>query len=162
GAGIIVGLALLILGIALAPRRSEALRRASLDIALAGLLLLLLLPLGRALVTTLPQTLLAQQAAAGLYDAFAPALGRLAIGLTGVGVVLLSAAQSLVGRSWLPSSARAAWAWLAQSPDAGAHRFLRGALFLAAGVGTLLRPFIALQALALVAGVCLAFVGLQE
>src|SRR6188768_2635272 len=36
-AGVLVGLALLILGIAFAPRRARALRRASLDIALGGL-----------------------------------------------------------------------------------------------------------------------------
>ena len=38
-ASVVSGLALLVLGVALAPRRSEALRRASLDLALAGLFL---------------------------------------------------------------------------------------------------------------------------
>ncbi len=161
-AAVLGGLLLLALGIALAPRRSEALRRAALDLALAGLFLVLLLPLGRALVSSIPEPPLAQHAAAGVFDAFARGLRRLALGLAGVGLVFASAAQSLVGRAWLPDTVRAAGAWLAHPPASTLQRLLRGALFLVAGILMILRPTAAVAILTLAVGTGLAFLGLQE
>ena len=156
------GLALLVAGIALAPRRARALRRASLDVALAGLLLVMLEPLGRVAVGALPETPLAQAAAAGVYDAFAGGIRDLALGLAGVGLVFCAAAQTLVSRRWLPDMARDVRAWLVGAPASTGHQVLRGALFVAAGVAIVIRPSATLSLLALAAGACLAFVGLQQ
>jgi hypothetical protein len=160
--GALGGLGLLIAGIALAPQRARALRRASLDLALAGLFLALLEPLGRVLVSSLPEAPLAQAAATGLYDAFARGLRHLALGIAGVGLVFCAAAQTLVARSWLGDTARGAWKWLSRAPAATSQQILRGTLFVAAGVAMVLRPSTALATLALAAGAGLTFVGLQQ
>ena len=156
------GLALLILGIFVAPRRARALRRASLDLALAGLLLILLEPLGRVAVSSLPDAALARDAAAGVYDAFSGGLRQLALCLTGVGLVFCAAAQTLVSRRSLPEAARRVGEWLAHPPPSSGQQLLRGALYLAAGVAMVLRPSTTLAVLALATGGCLAFVGLQQ
>jgi len=160
-AGTIAGLALLIAGIALAPRRAQALRRASIDVALAGLALLLLIPAGRAIVRVAPAGPLAQQAAAGLFDAFTRGLRGLALGLGAVGIALSAAAHSLTGRAWLPDRARSAWMWLTRPPLSTAQRLTRGALLLGGGVCLIVRPAATLSALAVAVGVVLSFAGLQ-
>ena len=160
--GMLAGLALLVAGIALAPRRARALRRASLDVALAGLFLVMLEPLGRVAVSALPERPLAQAAAAGVYDAFAGGIRDLALGLAGVGLVVCAAAQTLVSRRWLPEMARDVRAWLVLAPAPTHHQVLRGALFVVAGVAIVIRPSATLSFLALAAGACLAFVGLQQ
>jgi hypothetical protein len=159
--GLGAGLALVVAGIALAPGRAAALRRASLDLAVTGLLLLLLIPAARLLVTALPGPPLAQQATAGLFDAFTIGLRHLALGLCGVGLVFSAAAHSLLERAWLPAAARAAWAWLLRPPLTPGPQLARGALLLAAGVGLILRPTAVVTVLAVAAGAVLAFVGLQ-
>ena len=161
-AGVVVGLALLIVGIAFAPRRARALRRASLDLALAGLVLFLLIPAGRALVSATRDTEITQQAAAGLFDAFTGNLRLLALALGGVGLVFSAAAQSLVGRAWLPDTARSAWTWLTRPPVSTAQHLVRGALFLVGGVSLILRPTLTLSTLAVLVGAVLSFAGLQS
>ena len=161
-AGVAVGLALLIVGIAFAPRRARALRQASLDLALAGLVLFLLIPAGRALVSATRETEIQRQAAAGLFDAFTGNLRLLALALGGVGLVFSAAAQSLVGRALLPETVRSAWSWLARPPISTAQHLVRGALFLVGGVALILRPAITLSTLAVIGGAVLAFVGLQS
>jgi hypothetical protein len=156
------GIVFLVLGIAIAPQRAVALRRAALDLALAGLVLVLLLPAGRALLSSLPREALAEQAAAGLFDAFSLGLRRLALGLAGVGLVLAAAAQSLVGRAWLPESVARLAEWLRRPPASAWSRFLRGAVLLAGGILMILRPAAAVAVAGLVAGAVAAFLGLQE
>jgi hypothetical protein len=159
--GVCFGLALVIGGIALARRRSRALRRAALDLAVTGLLLVLLIPAGRLLVSALPAAPLAQQAAAGVFDAFTRGLRRLALGLGGVGLVFSAAAHSLLERAWMPEAARSVWGWLRRPPTRPLQQLARGALFLVAGVALILRPTAVVAVLAVAAGAVLAFVGLQ-
>jgi hypothetical protein len=160
--GLGAGLALLITAIALAPRRSRALRSASLDLALTGLLLLLLIPAARILVSALPTSPLAQDAAVGVFDAFTRGLRRLAFGLGGVGLVFSAASHSLLERSWLPETARSIWRWFARPPFTPRKHLARGALFVVTGVSLVVRPGATLTVLAIAAGAALAFVGLQE
>jgi len=161
--GMGAGLMLLIAGIAFAPRPVRALRRASLDLALTGLILLLLIPAVRVLVSALPSAPLAQQAAAGVFDVYTRGLRRLALSLGGVGLIFSAAAHSLLERSWLPAAVQSAWEWLVRRPPVtAAQRFARGTLFLVAGAGLIVRPMTALAVLAVAAGAVLAFVGLQS
>ncbi|HXU04282.1 MAG TPA: hypothetical protein VN903_25150, partial [Polyangia bacterium] len=160
GIGMGVGLALLISGIAFAPRRARALRRASIDLALIGVILLLLIPAVRVLLSALPASPLAQQAAAGVFDVFTLGLRRLALGLGGVGLIFSAAAHSLLEKAWLPETARSAWTWLRRPVTTWQH-VARGALFLIAGACFIVRPAPALDVLAIVAGAVLAFAGLQ-
>jgi len=156
------GLVLLVAGIAFAPRRARALRGASLDLALTGLILFLLIPAARLVVSALPASPLAQQAVAGMFDVFTLGLRRLALGLGGVGLVFAAAAHSLLERSWLPDKARAAWTWLTRPPVKGSKRLVRGTVFLAAGVGLIVRPTAVLALVAIAGGAALSFAGLQE
>ncbi len=156
------GIALLVLGIVLAPRRAEALRSAAIDLALAGLFLALVIPAARSLVSSLPKDPLAQHAAAGLFEAFSIGLRHLALGLAGVGLVFAAAAQSLVGRAWLPETVERLGAWLRRPPASAWGRFLRGAVLMAGGILMMLRPAAAVAMLGLVAGAVVAFLGLQE
>ena len=97
-----------------------------------------------------------------MYDAFAGGIRDLALGLAGVGLVFCAAAQTLVSRRWLPDTARDVRAWLVRAPASTGHQVLRGALFVVAGVAMVIRPSTTLSFLALAAGACLAFVGLQQ
>jgi hypothetical protein len=163
-AGVVAGAGLLLLvaGIALAPRRMRALRRASLDLALAGLFLALLEPIGRALVRSLAEAPLARDAAVGLYDAFSIGVRRLALGLGGVGLVFSAAAQSLVNPDWLSGALRDVRAWLTRARMSRGELLLRGMLFVVGGVLIVIFPSAALTGLALAGGACLTFVGLQQ
>ena len=156
------GVALVVLGIVLARRRAETLRHAALDMALAGLFLALVLPAARAAVRSLPAEPIAQQAAAGLFDAFALGLRHLALGFGGVGLVFAAAAQSLVGRAWLPETVERLGGWLRRPPESAWGRLLRGAFLLGGGILMILRPSAAVAVLGLVAGAVVAFLGLQE
>jgi hypothetical protein len=156
------GLALVVLAIGFAPRRARALRGASLDLALTGVLLLLLIPAARVLVSALPASPLAQQAAIGVFDAFTRGLRRLAFGLGGIGLVVSAAAHSLLERSWLPETARSVWRWLARPPLTTRKHLARGVLFVVTGVGLVLRPTAVLTVIAVAGGAVIAFVGLQE
>src|SRR4029453_18462898 len=128
------GLVLLVLGIALAEHRADAMRRAALDLALAGLFVVLALPAVRSLASSVPRDPLAQQAAAGLFDAFARGLRHLALGLGGVGLVFAPAAQSLVGGAWLPETVGRVASWVRRPPATAGGRFMRGALFVGGGI----------------------------
>jgi hypothetical protein len=159
--GLAGGLALVIAGIALAPARARALRRASLDLAVTGLLLLLLIPAARLLVSALPAAPLAQQAVAGVFDVFTGELRWLALGLGGVGLVFSAAAHSLLERAWMPEAARSAWAWLRRPAATSGQQLARGALFVVVGVGLILRPTTVVAMLGVAVGAVLVFVGLQ-
>ncbi len=106
-ASVLVGLALLILGIALAPRRALALRRASLDIALGGLVLFLLVPAGRALVKRDARHGARPAGGGGAVRRVTrAACGCWRLALGGGGLVFSAAAHSLVGRAWLAETPR--------------------------------------------------------
>ena len=159
--GMGAGLMMLIAGIAFARRPVRALRRASLDLALIGLILLLLIPAVRVLVSALPSAPLAQQAAAGVFDVYTRGLRQLALGLGGVGLIFSAAAHSLLERTRFPEAVRSAWTWFVRPPARTRDQLARGALSLVAGAGLILRPMTALGVLAVAAGAVLAFVGLQ-
>jgi hypothetical protein len=156
------GVALLVAGIALAPHRTRALRRAALDLLLAALILAILEPVGRGLVKLVPGTALGRDAAVGLYDAFTVGLRRLALVLAGVGLLFSAAAQSLIAPDWLLGAARGGWAWLTRPRPSRGDRLRRGTAFVLAGLLAILFPSAALTGLALASGACLTFVGVEQ
>src|SRR6185436_20814037 len=85
-------------GVALGLSRRRGLVRLGLDLMVAGLVLLLLMPAGRAIVGMLPHDQLARQAAAGLWDAFFSALRTWGLVLAGIGIVFQAAGRSLLAR----------------------------------------------------------------
>jgi hypothetical protein len=150
------GIALALTGVVLAGRRPHALNRLGLDLLVAAVVLYLLGPAGRALVSALPKDELAKAAAAGLWDVFTGALRTWAFVLAAVGLVLQAAGHSLVQRFQPREVARAAGAWLER------RRLLRAVLAIGVGAFALLRPAGAASVLIAVLGGVLFFVGLGE
>jgi len=156
------GVLLPLAGVLVARSSRHAMGRLGLDLLVAGLVLFLLVPAGRAIVATLPHDELAKAAAAGLWDAFTGSLRTWALALGGTGLVLLAASQSLLERFDPREEARRLLAWLENPPGGLRARLLRAAVLVSAGVFALLRPAGAVSLLAAAAGGTLAFVGLRE
>jgi hypothetical protein len=149
-------------GVLLATNPRRALGRLGLDLLAAGLALFLLVPAGRALISTLPDDELAQRAAAGLWDAFTGSLRTWAFVLGGIGLVLEAASHSLVARFEPRETARRMMAWLEDPPGGVRGRVLRGAVLIGVGAFALLWPENAAALAVAGLGGLAAFVGLGE
>jgi hypothetical protein len=149
-------------GVGLASSRRRALVRLGLDLLVAGLVLLLLMPAGRAVAGMLPHGELARTAAAGLWDAFFGSLRTWGFVLGGIGIVLHAAGHSLLERFDPHASGRRLVAWLESPPGGARARLLRGLALLVAGALAIVRPGAAIAVVVVVVGGALAFVGLRE
>jgi uncharacterized membrane protein HdeD (DUF308 family) len=156
------GSALALGGLALASRHRRALVRLGLDLLVAGVILLLLMPAGRALAGALPHGELARNAARGLFDHFAGALRTWGFVLGGIGLVLQAAGHSLLERFDPRESGRRLLAWVETPPGGARARLIRGLVLLAAGALTIAWPTVAVSAVTVLVGGGLAFVGLRE
>jgi hypothetical protein len=157
----VVGVALVVAGIALAARPRRALARLGLDLLVAGACLWLLRPAGRALVALLPREELGRHAASGLWDAFTGPLTTWALVFGGIGLVLAAAGRSLGGRFEVRATAARVVAWLEDPPGGTRGQLLRGLLLVTLGAFAMLRPAGAVSLMVLVFGGLLAFVGLR-
>ena len=158
----VAGLLLLVLGVLLERDRQRGLLLASYDLVGAGLFLALLLPLGRAALGLLAGGPLERAAAAGFYDAFAGGLRGWALGLVGIGLVFGAAAHSLLEDVGVVEVLRRPGAPPRPSAGrrAGPPRSRPGPpLF---GTLAVARPQTALDALMLLGGAGVAFLGLLE
>jgi hypothetical protein len=156
--GCLIGLS----GVLLAAGRRRALVRLGLDLLVAGIVLLLLMPAGRAIAGTLPHGELARDAAKGLWDHFAGALRTWGFVLGGIGLVLQAAGHSLLERFDPHASGRRLVAWLENPPGGARARLLRGVVLLVAGALAIVRPAHAVSVVVVLVGGGLAFVGLRE
>jgi hypothetical protein len=156
------GVALALAGVVAAGRRPHALGRLGMDLVVAGLALYLLLPAGRAIVSTLPQDELAKGAAAGLWDVFAGSLRTWAFVLAGVGIVLVAAGHSLLERFDPRETARRVVSWLERRPDRPRLRLLRAAVLMIVGAFAFFRPAGVVSLLIVALGGLLFFAGLRE
>jgi hypothetical protein len=159
---VFLGILLLVGSVLLATSRRRALLHAAGDLAGAGLLVALLLPVGRLLVSGLAPDPLGASAAAGLFDAFAGGLRSWALALAGIGLVFAAAARSLLEDITVPEALRRAAHFLEDPPGGLAGRLARALLLLAAGTLAWLRPEAAVSAVTLLCGAGLAFLGLLE
>ncbi len=149
-------------GVFLASSRRRALVRLGLDLLVAGLVLLLLMPAGRAIAGLLPHGELARNAARGLWDAFFGSLRTWGFVLGGIGLVLQAAGHSLLARFHPRESGRRLLAWLENPPGGTRARLLRGGVLVAAGAFAVVRPAQAVSVVIVLVGGGLAFVGLRE
>jgi hypothetical protein len=156
------GCALALGGLGLASRRRRALVRLGLDLLVAGIVLLLLLPAGRAIAGMLPHDELARSAARGLWDHFAGALRTWGFVLGGIGLVLQAAGHSLLERFDPHESGRRLLAWLENPPGGARARLVRGVVLLVAGALAIAWPTAAASVVVVLVGGGLAFVGLRE
>jgi hypothetical protein len=161
-AGIAGGIALIVIGVVLATRRSAALFKTGIGLVVAGGVLVIGLPIGRAIVASLMEDQLRKGLAAGLWDAYTTGLRYWALLLGAVGVVLASATRSVFERVELVDQTRRLVDWLRRRPGGWAAQLIRGAILLAAGVLAMSNPGAAVSILVFMAGAGLAFVGLGE
>ena len=157
-----LGVLLLVGSVLLAPSRRRGLLHAAVDLAAAGLLVALLLPVGRLLVFRLAPDPLGAAAAAGLFDAFAGGLRTWALALAGIGLVFGAAARSLLEDLTVPEALRRAARFLEDPPGGVRGRLARALVLLAAGGLAWVSPEAAVSALTLLSGAGLAFLGLLE
>jgi hypothetical protein len=158
----LVGALIALVGVSVASSRRRALVRLGLDLLVAGLVLLLLMPAGRAVAGLVPHGDLARNAAKGLWDAFAGALRTWGFVLGGIGIVLQAAGHSLLERFDPQESGRRLLAWLANPPGGARARLIRGLVLLVAGSLAVVRPAGAVSVAIVMVGGGLAFVGLRE
>ena len=156
--GALIGL----VGVGVASSRRRALVRLGLDLLVAGIVLLLLMPAGRAAVGLVPHGELAREAARGLWDAFAGALRTWGFVLAAIGLVMQAAGHSLLERFDPQESGRRLLAWLGNPPGGVRARLVRGLVLLVAGALAALRPADAVAVVIVVVGGGLAFLGLRE
>jgi len=156
------GCALALGGLGLASRHRRALVRLGLDLLVAGIVLLLLMPAGRAIAGVLPHDELARNAARGLWDHFAGALRTWGFVLGGIGLVLQAAGHSLLERFDPHASGRRLLAWLENPPGGARARLVRGLVLLVAGALAVAWPTGAVSVVVVLLGGGLAFVGLRE
>jgi hypothetical protein len=153
---------LAVIGVWTASSRRRGLVRLGLDLVVAGLVLLLLVPAGRAIVSLLPHDGLAKQAAAGLWDAFTGNLRTWGYVFLGMGLVIQAAGRSLMERLHLRTSIQRLSGWLENPPGGRRGRLLRGAILLASGGFALLRPADAVWLTTVLLGGAIASIGLRE
>lgn len=156
------GALLAVTGVLAAPSRRRGLVRLGLDLVVGGLVLLLLVPAGRAVVSLLPPDDLARRAAAGLWDAFVGNLRTWGYVFLGMGIVIQAAGRSLMERLDPQASARRLVAWLENPPGGRRGKLARGAILLAGGGLALLRPADATWLASVVLGGAIASIGLRE
>jgi len=159
---LIGGILLAGIGVLTASNRRHGLVRLGLDLLVAGLVLFLLVPAGRAVVSVLPADDLGKGAAAGLWDAFSGALRTWAYVFLGSGLVIQAAGRSLVERLDPRASARRLMGWLEGSAGGRWERLLRGVVLLGGGALIVLRPNDAVWLACVLLGGAIAYMGLRE
>ena len=158
----LAGPLLAVTGVLTASSRRRGLVRLGLDLMVAGAVLLLLVPAGRAIVSLLPHDALAGRAAAGLWDAFTGNLRTWAYTFLGMGLVIQAAGRSLLERFDPRASGQRLLGWIENPPGGLRGRLLRGAALLVGGAFALLWPTEALWLTSLLVGGVLASLGLRE
>ena len=153
---------LVLCGVLLVANPRQAMARLGLDLLVAGVMLYLLGPAGRGLVSSLPPDPLVKGAAAGLWDAYTPTLRTWAFVLGAIGLVFQAASHTLLERFDIQVAAKRALAWLEDPPGGRRARFLRAALLLGAGALGVARPAGAASFLVALASGLVAFVGLRQ
>jgi hypothetical protein len=159
---LIAGCLFLATALLAARRRHRALIRIGLGLIIAAAALMIVLPLGRAIVSLIPRDPISRGAAAGIWSAYTHGLRTWALLLGGVGLVFASAGKSLLEKIDLAEQTRRGWRWLENPPGGAAGRIVRGSVLVAIGVVAVLSPSDFLTLLTTVIGAGLAFVGLRE
>jgi hypothetical protein len=159
---LVVASGLLLLGLLADPHRQRGLMRAGFALVATGLVLLVLVPLGRVAVASSIGDPLARGAAAGVWDAAMAGLRSWAFLIGGIGLVLAAAGGSLMERL----NPAEVWGWcrvhLFTLPAGRLARASYAAFLVLLGLLAVSRPSAAAATLILVVGASLTLVGLRE
>ena len=159
---LIFGVVMSVLGMALSPSRRTTLFRFGVTLAVIGVLLRLMVRFGGAILAGLANDPAVGQALTGLWHAFLDDFKTWALVLGGIGLVLVAAVNSLFERVKLEEIGRAVWEWFFGRTTDKWRWSLRGLILLLAGGFLSLAPGSALTILAILSGLGISFLGLQE
>jgi hypothetical protein len=162
GAFLLIGPLFLVLAIWLADDRRRALVRTGTAIGIAGLVLLLVMPLCRIVVAGMGGEELPRRALTGaLYHYLLP-LRASGVFLLGLGVLIAAGGRSLFEAADPVSTATWILRRIATPPPSASGRLLWSVLLIATGTLIMLYPAEALSAVAVVGGAFVAYAGLRE
>jgi hypothetical protein len=148
----LLGLLLLAGSIAVAPRRRHAVTRAGVAIGVIGLAMVVLMFAGRALVEGAIEDQAESRAAGAVWDAFLGTLQTWFLVLGGAGLVVASAAASLLRPVDLDEPLRRGWRRISSEPQTPGARLVWGMGLAAAGLVMVLAPGLVLRLAIVVAG----------
>ncbi len=156
------GPVLIILGIWLARERRRALLRAGIGLLVAAVLLVAVLPAGRAMAAILSQEALERGAIAGLWRAYFRGLVAWGITLGGIGLLITAAATSLLEAVDPIRRAEQLFRSIATPPRTQGLILLWSLGMTLAGGLVVANPVDAAAAITLLAGLGLCYIGLRE
>src|SRR3954471_25085312 len=145
----------------LAPDRREAVSRLGFGMAAAGVVIVVSCLAVREIVLAGVADPDDRAAAAAVWRAFLGDLRTLGWVLAGSGCVAAAAAASLIRPIELEARVAAAWRRATREPRTTAGRLARSGFLIAAGVLVIAQPLTVLQAAAIVAGVYVAYKGIE-
>ncbi|MFC1799775.1 hypothetical protein ACFL2Z_02555 [Candidatus Eisenbacteria bacterium] len=156
------GIGLLTLGLLLFRRRRLALLWMGLTLTASASLLLFLMKFGGSFLAAFAKDPQIGRAIAGLWSAFLGGYADWALVLCGMGIILASAATSLMERVRLAEAGRATWRWLSAPSDSRVTKALRGVVLIGLGLLSVLYPGSVLLAVIYLCGGVLLFLGMNE
>jgi len=159
---LLLGPALVILGIGLAADRRRALLRAGIGLLVAAVLLFGLIPAGRAVAVLISHEALERGAIAGLWRAYFTGLVAWSITLGGIGLLVTAAATSLLETADPIHRAEQLFRTLATPPKSSGLVLLWSLGLTLAGGLVVAFPSDAASALALLGGLGVCYIGLRE
>jgi len=159
---LLLGPALVILGIWLAPDRRRALLRAGIGLLVAAVLLFGVIPAGRAVAVLISHEALERGAIAGLWRAYFTGLVAWSITLGGIGLLVTSAATSLLETADPIHRAEELFRILATPPKSAGLVLLWSLGLTLVGGLVVAFPSDAAAAITLLAGLGICYVGLRE
>jgi hypothetical protein len=145
----------------LAPDRREAVSRLGFAIATAGVVIVIGYLAVREIVLAGVADPDERAAAAAVWTAFLGDLRTFGWVLAGSGCVVAAAAASLIRPIELEARVAAVWRGATREPGTTAGKLVRAGALLAAGVLVILQPLTVVQAAAIVAGVYVAYKGIE-
>jgi len=159
---LLLGVGLCVLSVRLAHDRRRAIMRLGLALVGLGLLLAIIARFGGVLLALFVQRAEFAPVVAGLGSVFLGGLMTWAVGLGFAGLVLSSAAASLLERVPLQQWGDGVWQWLTGPQPLMRMRLARGLLGAVIGAALLFWPQPSLMVMGWIAGLVVAFAGLRE
>jgi hypothetical protein len=158
----ILGPLLLIGAIVVARDRRRGVIDAAVALLIAAAVVFAVFPLGRLIALVAIPGVLERHAAVGLWVTWFSGLRVWAATLAGIGLVLLAAGMSLLEAFELRTAGKALWNRLTALPEKRGGQLASALGLLVAGAMVVVWPTTALQTVAVVVGLLLAYAGLRE
>jgi hypothetical protein len=159
---VLSGLGLMFLGLLTSTSRLRTLLQQGLGLIFVSLALFVLVRFGGEMGAFSVEDPLVARALAGIWSTFTADFLSWVFVLSGIGLVMVAGATSLLTSFRPLQLARLAWGLLSRPPQSRGLRLLRGLALIGVGFVIVLWPLKALITVTFLSGVCVGFVGLGE